>query len=96
MDKGDTKLGNLVETKKSLEEKLEKIEAEDETGERFKSEPAYYCNGCGWEININLQKRWHCTECDNFDFCQVCFENTCHEHYMYQDDYYPTDIIYSV
>ena len=66
----DPKLQQYSKTKKIIEEKLEEMEKEDEEGERFKTEPAFFCDHCKEEMNINLQKRFHCTECENFDFCE--------------------------
>lgn len=38
----------------------------------------YICDGCG--MNPLVGVRYHCLECDNFDFCSNCMEEKKNEH----------------
>ncbi|VEL37511.1 unnamed protein product, partial [Protopolystoma xenopodis] len=38
----------------------------------------YTCNGC----SVQIETRWHCTECEEYDLCARCYKRENHPHVM--------------
>ncbi|KAJ1445906.1 hypothetical protein M885DRAFT_548377 [Pelagophyceae sp. CCMP2097] len=45
------------------------VQATEELVKRFGFSEGYMCDGCGGAI---MGRRWHCDQCDEFDYCAAC------------------------
>merc|ERR1711871_290285 len=49
-----------------------------------KIKAATYCDGCSKGLDDGTI-RYHCSECDDLDFCDECFQSHGHEHHMFRE-----------